>query len=476
MNQYDFDLFVIGGGSGGVRAARVAAQHGARVGIAEGANFGGTCVNRGCVPKKLMVYASRISDHLKSAAAYGWSVPPAQFKWSELVGRKDVEIERLEDTYERNLQGVGVQTFSEHARLVDPHTIHLRDSDREVTAAKILIATGGRPLMPHFPGVELAITSDEVFHLPEQPKRLMILGGGYIAVEFASIFAGLGSQVTQVVRGPSLLRGFDEDVVEVLREHLARRGIHLELNASIEKIERIGGALRVTSTEGNRTEVDVVLLSTGRRPNTDGLGLDVVGVRQGPGGAIVTDGAGATNIETIFAIGDVTDRMNLTPVAIREGQAFSDRHFGGLDVIDFDYERVPTAVFTTPELGVVGLPEHVARQRFPKLRVLKTKFRAMAQAFAGATDQVFMKILVDEETDEVVGVHLLGDGTAEMIQLVAVALNANATWAQFRHTVAVHPTVAEELITLKSPDGAVPTRSASRHGAQMSSGTGLLRA
>lgn len=448
-NEHDFDLFVIGGGSGGVRAARIAAQHGARVGIAEGANFGGTCVHRGCVPKKLMVYASRIADHLKSAKAYGWSVPPARFDWSELVNRKDVEIERLEDIYERNLQGAGVQTFADHARLVDAHTVHLRDGDRTLTASKILLATGGRPSTPSFPGVELAITSDEVFHLAEQPKRVLIVGGGYIAVEFASIFAGLGSQVTQIVRGSALLRGFDEEVVAVLRDHLVARGIRLEFNTSIERIERVDGSLRVTSATGQSVDVDVVLLSTGRRPNVDGLGLEAVGVRQGPHGAILVDGAGHTNIESIFAIGDVTDRMNLTPVAIREGQAFADRHFGGRKVADFDDELVPTAVFTTPEIGVVGLPEHVARERFPRLRVLKTKFRAMAQAFAGSTDQVFMKVLVDEDTDRVVAVHLLGDGTAEMVQLVAVALNAGATWQQFRHTVALHPTVAEELVTLK---------------------------
>jgi glutathione reductase (NADPH) len=449
MTQHDFDLFVIGGGSGGVRAARIAAQHGARVGIAEGANFGGTCVHRGCVPKKLMVYASRMADHLRSAKAFGWTVPTAQFSWAELISHKDTEIERLEDIYERNVQGAGAQTFSEHARLVDAHTVHLLESGRTFTAGKILIATGGRPYRPDFSGADLAITSDEVFHLPTQPKRILIVGGGYIAVEFASIFSGLGSEVTQFVRGPALLRGFDEEVAGVLREHLSRRGIRIEFNETLERIERVAGGLQVTSKNGLVIEVDAVMLSMGRRPNVEALSLGAVGVRTDSQGAILVNDEGRTNVESIFAIGDVTNRLNLTPVAIRQGQAFADHYFGGKSVGPLDHARVPTAVFTTPEVGVVGLPEHVARERFPRLRVLRTKFRGMAQAFAGSADQVFMKVLIDEDTDRVVGVHLLGDGTAEMIQVVAVALNADATWRHFRQTVALHPTVAEELVTLK---------------------------
>ena len=449
MQQFDFDLFVIGAGSGGARAARVAAQHGARVGIAEGANFGGTCVNRGCVPKKLMVYASRIPDAIKSGQAFGWDAPAARFDWNALINHKDTEIDRLESVYERNLLGAGVQTFPEHATLVDANTVRLRDSGKVVTAARILIATGAAPARPAFPGVELAITSDELFHLPEQPRRLLIVGGGYIAVEFAGVFAGLGSQVTQLVRGPALLRGFDDEIAETLRDHLSLRGVDLVFEERIELLERAGTALRVTTTGGRAFEVDTVLLSIGRRPNIEALGLEAAGVEVNDKGAIVVGPGGRTNVASIFAIGDVTDRLNLTPVAIREGQAFSDRHYGGIESPEIDYALVPTAVFTTPEIGVVGLTEAQARERYPRLRVRKTKFRSMAQAFAGSRDQVFFKVLVDEATDRVVGVHLLGEGVAEMIQFIAVALKANATWQDFRGTVALHPTIAEELVTLK---------------------------
>ncbi|WP_431052828.1 glutathione-disulfide reductase [Roseateles sp. L2-2] len=449
MQQFDFDLFVIGAGSGGTRAARVAAQHGARVGIAEGANFGGTCVNRGCVPKKLMVYASRIPDAIKSGKAFGWDAPAASFDWHALINHKDTEIDRLESVYERNLHGAGVQTFSEHATLLDANTVRLRDSGQVVTAERILIATGAAPARPDFPGVELAITSDELFHLPEQPKRLLIVGGGYIAVEFAGVFAGLGSRVTQLVRGPALLRGFDDEIAETLREHLSLRGVDLVFDDRIEHLQRDGASLRVTTTGGRSFEVDTVLLSTGRRPNIEALGLEAAGVEINDKGAIVVGAGGRTNVASIFAIGDVTDRLNLTPVAIREGQAFSDRHYGGIESPEIDYALVPTAVFTTPEIGVVGMTEAQAREHYPRLRVRKTKFRSMAQAFAGSRDQVFFKVLVDEATDRVVGVHLLGEGVAEMIQFIAVALKANATWQDFRSTVALHPTIAEELVTLR---------------------------
>ncbi|MFX1678652.1 glutathione-disulfide reductase [Mitsuaria sp. CC2] len=449
MQQFDFDLFVIGAGSGGARAARVAAHHGARVGIAEGANFGGTCVNRGCVPKKLMVYASRIPDAIRSAEAFGWDAPAASFDWNALINHKDTEISRLESVYERNLQGSGVQTFPEHAALLDAHTVRLRSSGQIVTAGRILIATGAAPARPDFPGVELAITSDELFHLTEQPRRLLIVGGGYIAVEFAGVFAGLGSQVTQLVRGPALLRGFDDEIADTLREHLSLRRVDLVFDDRIEQLQRAGTALRVTTTGGRSFEVDAVLLSTGRRPNIDGLGLDAAGIAVNDKGAIVVGPGGRTKVASIFAIGDVTDRLNLTPVAIREGQAFSDRHFGGIESPEIDYALVPTAVFTTPEIGVVGMTERQARTHYPRLRVLKTRFRSMAQAFAGSRDQVFFKVLVDDATDRVVGVHLLGDGVAEMIQFIAVALKANATWSDFRSTVALHPTIAEELVTLK---------------------------
>ncbi|OBY85902.1 glutathione-disulfide reductase [Delftia sp. JD2] len=450
MDKKDFDLFVIGGGSGGVRAARIAAQHGARVAIAESANFGGTCVNRGCVPKKLMVYASRYADQFTSGAAYGWTLPgQPEFQWGRLIGHKDVEIQRLEGLYERNLQGSGVETLSEHAEIVGPHTVKLHSSNRLATANTILVATGGRPDVPAFPGNELAITSDQLFHLSEQPKRVLIVGGGYIAVEFAGIFAGLGSQVTQYVRGPSLLRGFDEDLASLLSEHLARRNVRIQHGQEVRRIELQAGGLKVTASNGEMLEVDAVVLCTGRRPKTEGLGLDSVGMETSADGAIMVDPFGRTSVESIYAIGDVTNRMNLTPVAIREGHALADRLYGGLDVPPLNYDLVPTAVFTTPEIGVVGLTEKAAREKYPELRVLKSKFRAMGPAFAGSQDQVFIKVLVDGPTDRVVGIHLLGDGVAEMVQLVGVALTANAKWSDFRNTVALHPTVAEEIVTLR---------------------------
>ena len=450
MTQYDKNLFVIGGGSGGVRAARIAAQHGVTVAIAESANFGGTCVNRGCVPKKLMVYASRFPDQFIASEAYGW-VPgtPPRFNWAHLIQRKDVEIERLEGIYESNLQGVGVETLAEHAEIIDAHTVRLRDSKRIITANTILVATGGRPSVPEFPGNELAITSDEVFHLPELPKRVLIVGGGYIAVEFAGIFAGLGSEVTQFVRGPQLLRGFDQDVAALLATHMEQRHIQVRYGHEIRRIDQGEAGLKVTATNGDVLEVDTVLLCTGRQPNTTGLGLKAVGIETATDGSIVVDDFGRTNIDSIYAIGDVTNRVNLTPVAIREGHALADRLYGGMKVPPLNYDLVPTAVFSTPEIGVVGMTETVAQARYPQLRVLKTQFRAMGQAFAGSQDQVFIKVLVDGATDRVLGMHLLGDGVAEMIQLIGVALTANATWSDFRSTVALHPTVAEEIVTLK---------------------------
>ncbi len=449
MSPFDVDLFVIGAGSGGVRAARVAAQHGARVAIAEGANYGGTCVHRGCVPKKLMVYASRFPDQFRTSAGFGWSTETPKFDWKKLVHSKNDELERLENIYRANLVAAGVETISEDAELVDDHTVLLRVSGKRITAERILIATGGVPDRPRFEGSQLAITSDEVFDLEELPGRVMVVGGGYIATEFASLFRGLGSEVTQLVRGPALLRGFDQDVVAVLEDQLRRRGVRLCMSDSLEQICRKGGELLVMATSGQSFDVDMVLMSTGRHPNTRNLGLEAAGVEVDDRGAVVVNGDSRTNVPSIYAVGDVTNRLNLTPVAIREGQAFADRHFGGMQVRAIDYARVPTAVFTTPEVGVVGLSEKHARLQTDRVRVLRTQFRPMASSFAGLQDQVFMKVVIDEDTDRVMGVHLLGDGVAEMIQMVGVALTANVTWSEFRQTVALHPTVAEELVTLK---------------------------
>lgn len=449
MEKHDVDLFVIGGGSGGVRAARVAAGHGARVAIAESANFGGTCVNRGCVPKKLLVYASRFPDQFRASHAYGWSSEQAAFDWNRLIQRKDAEIARLENVYEANLDKAGVAIHHDQAQIIDPNVIRLARSDQRISAKTLLIATGGHPVRPSFPGSDLAITSDEAFHLAELPKRILIVGGGYIAVEFAGIFAGLGSDVTQVIRAERLLRGFDDDLTTVLAEHQDRRGIKLLRSQVLQRIERTPDGLRATTSHGSTVDVDVVMLSIGRAPNTRGLELPSIDVKVDENGAIVADAHGRTSVPSIYAIGDVTNRLNLTPVAIREGQAFADRLFGGLDVPGLDYDMVPTAVFSSPEIGTVGLPEHIARKRYQNLRVLKTKFRAMGQAFAEMQDQVFIKVLIDGETDRVVGAHLFGEGVAEMIQLIGVALTANARWSDFRRTVALHPTIAEEIVTLR---------------------------
>jgi glutathione reductase (NADPH) len=443
------DLFVIGGGSGGVRAARVAAGHGARVAIAESANFGGTCINRGCVPKKLLVYASRFPDQFRASHAYGWTLGEAKFDWNSLIKHKDLDISRLERLYQAGLEKAGVSIHADRAQIIDQHTVQLSQSGRRIAAKNILVATGGYPTRPQFQGSELAITSDEAFHLPELPKRVLIIGGGHIAVEFAGIFTGLGSEVTQLIRSDRLLRGFDEDLAVLLAEHQARRGIKLLHGRILERIEKTADGLRATTDDGAGINVDVVMLATGRTPNTAGLGLSSVDVKVDENGAIAVDAHGRTNVPSIYAVGDVTNRLNLTPVAIREGQALADRLFGGLDVPDFDYEMVPSAVFSSPEIGTVGLPEHIARQRYPKLRVLKTQFRAMAKAFAEMQDQVFVKVLVDATTDEVVGVHLFGEDVAEMAQLIGVALTSNARWSDFRQTVALHPTVAEEIVTLR---------------------------
>ncbi|GHD68957.1 glutathione-disulfide reductase [Jeongeupia chitinilytica] len=442
------DLFVIGAGSGGVRAARIAAGHGAKVAIAEEANFGGTCVNRGCVPKKLLVYASRYQGDFDEAAAFGWRVGETSFDWATLIANKDREIARLESVYRRNLDKAGVTIHAQRAVLDDAHTVRLADGSR-VHAGKILIATGGRPYRgPAFEGQELAITSDEAFHLAELPRRIVIVGGGYIAVEFAGIFAGLGSETTLVHRGERLLRGFDTELADELASSYGRKGMGLRLGATVSRIVRDAGGLAVTLSDGSVVHADAVMLCTGRRPYTGGLGLDNAGVALAKSGAILVDAASRTSVPSVFAVGDVTDRVNLTPVAIREGHAFADREFGGVPQ-PIDYELIPTAVFSTPELGTVGLPEAAARERYPQLKVFRTGFRTMRSAFADGEDRMLMKLLVDGATDRVVGVHVLGDAAAEMIQLAGVALTAGATKAQFDMTMALHPSAAEELVTLR---------------------------
>jgi glutathione reductase (NADPH) len=449
MSRYDFDLFVIGGGSGGVRAARIAAQHGARVGVAEEYRFGGTCVIRGCVPKKLLVYASRFRDEFEDARGFGWSVGASRFDWPTLIANKDAEIARLEGIYRRNVEGAGAQVFATRATLLDARTVHLAAGGRKVTAGKILIATGGYPVVPAVPGVEHAITSNEAFDLPALPESILIVGGGYIAVEFAGIFAGLGARTTLLYRGPKILRGFDDDLREGVTEEMRKRGIDVRVITEVAAIEKAGSHLAVTLSDGSRAETGAVMFATGRAPNTRGLGLEAAGVKLGPLGEIEVDEWSQSSVPGIFAVGDVTNRINLTPVAIREGHAFADTQFGNRPT-SVDHDLVPTAVFSTPEIGTVGLPEDAARERHPNLDVYKARFRPMKHTLSGRDEQMLMKLLVDGETDKVVGCHIMGPDAAEMVQIAAIALKMGATKADFDATMALHPTAAEELVTLRT--------------------------
>ena len=442
-----FDLFVIGAGSGGVRAARIAAGHGAKVAIAEAGRFGGTCVIRGCVPKKLLVYASRFADEFEDAAGFGWSVPKPRFDWTRLIAAKDTEIARLEGIYKNNLARAGVQIFAERAHLQGTNTVRLSATGDVVTARTILIATGARPFVPELTG-GVAITSDEAFDLTELPASIAIVGGGYIAVEFASIFNGLGSKVTLIHRGEQVLRGFDGDLRAGLTEEMVKRGIDLRLKADVVKIEGVKGARRITLSGGNVAETAVVMYATGRKPNTNGLGLDAAGVATGPAGEVLVDAHSRSNVPGIYAVGDVTNRVNLTPVAIREGHAFADSAFGPVPwAVDYDF--IATAVFATPEIGTVGISEEAARTVSGNIDVYKTRFRPMKAALSGRDEKMLMKLVVDGATDIVLGVHILGADAAEMVQMAAIALKMGATKADFDATMALHPSAAEELVTLR---------------------------
>ncbi|MDE2288595.1 MAG: glutathione-disulfide reductase [Burkholderiales bacterium] len=450
MPHFDVDLFVIGAGSGGVRAARIAAGHGAKVMIAEEYRVGGTCVIRGCVPKKLLVYASRFAHEFEDAAGFGWQAPAPTFDWATLIRNKDAEIARLEGVYRANLERAGVTLVQERALIAGPQVVHLPASGRQISARTILVATGARPHWLDVPGAEYAITSNEAFHLAQLPKRILIVGGGYIAVEFAGIFAGLGSRVTLLHRGPHILRGFDDDLREGVEQAYRKQGIDVLLNLTLARIDKADGGLGATLSDGSRHEVDAVMLATGRAPYTDGLGLDMAGVALDPAGAIRVDEESRTNIASIYAIGDVTNRVNLTPMAIREGHAFADSVFGNRPT-RVDHTLVPTAVFSTPELGTLGLTEAQARERYARLQVYKTQFRPMKATLSGRDERVFMKLLVDGQTDKVVGAHLLGEASGEMIQLLGVAMTMGATKADFDRTLAVHPTASEELVTMRTP-------------------------
>jgi glutathione reductase (NADPH) len=449
MSDFDVDLFVIGGGSGGVRAARIAAQHGARVMLAEEYRLGGTCVIRGCVPKKLLVYASRFHGEFEDAAGFGWTVPHATFDWATLIANKDKEIARLEAAYGLLLEKSGVKVVKNRATLADPHTVQVAGGDR-VKAAHVLISTGGAPSFgDKIPGIEHAISSNEAFHLPELPRRVVIQGGGYIAVEFACIFAGLGAHVTLVYRGENILRGFDDDVRQHLRMDMEKRGIRVVTGRTITAIERTGTHYSVQVSSGNHIPADKVMFATGRAPNVAKLGLQEAGVDIAKNGGIAVDEYSRTTAKNIYAVGDVTNRINLTPVAIREGHAFADTVFGGKRTI-VDHANVPTAVFSEPEVGAVGLTEAQARAQLAQTDVYKSMFRPLKATLSGRDTTVLLKLIVDGETDRVVGCHIVGEGAAEMVQLAAVAIKMRATKADFDATMALHPTIAEELVTMRT--------------------------
>ena len=452
--SYDYDLVVIGAGSGGGRAARLTALGGKRVAIAEEFRVGGTCVIRGCVPKKFMVMASEVSHALEIAEGYGWSFDNAKFDWPTFLQAKDVEIARLSGIYAANLGKAGVDLVHGRAVLTDAHTVQILKKDgtpdRSITAERILIATGGRPWMPEgLEGIEHAITSEEAFHLPELPKRILIAGGGYIAVEFAGIFAGLGVETTLIYRGPNILRGFDDDVRAHLAGEIEKRGIKVILGCQHTSLEKTGTGIVNHLENGMTIETDVVMFATGRVPHVKGLGLDKAGVKIDDNGAICVDELSRTTVDNIWAIGDVTDRMNLTPVAIREAVAFHETVYKD-NPQHFDYEAVATAVFSQPPVGVVGLSESEARHSCPgEVDVYLTRFRPMKYAFTGSDERVLMKLVVDAQSQKVVGVHIVGPEAPEMIQLAAIAVKAGLTKAQWDATCAVHPTMAEELVTLK---------------------------
>ncbi|MGJ0621503.1 MAG: glutathione-disulfide reductase [Methylocystis sp.] len=448
--NFDYDLIVVGAGSGGVRAARVAASHGAKVAIAEEFRVGGTCVIRGCVPKKLYVLASRFRDEFEDAAGFGWRVGDVSFDWSALVAAKEKEITRLSDIYAETLASSGVELIRARATLSDPNGVRFSNG-RTARARYILIATGGAPVLaPHIPGIEFGISSNEIFDLPKFPQRLLIVGAGYIAVEFASVFARLGAKVDLAYRADLPLRGFDDDLRARLAEALKSAGVEHRAGALPTRVTKCVGGLEVEMSAGAPLTVDCLLVATGRRPLTQNLGLEAAGVALRENGAVAVDAHSRTNVDSIYAVGDVTDRLNLTPVAIREGQAFADSVFGATPTT-INYEHTPSAVFTTPEIGTVGLSEAEALARHGALDIYEAQFRPMRATLSGRGERVYMKLVVDGVTQRVVGAHILGPEAGEMAQLVAIALRMGATKSDFDATMAVHPTMAEELVTMRAP-------------------------
>jgi glutathione reductase (NADPH) len=453
MNGFDCDLFVIGGGSGGVRAARMAAQRGARVVLAEAAALGGTCVNVGCIPKKLYSYAAHFAQDFADAAGFGWDVQPPRLDWARLKANRAQEIARLNGIYRNLLQGPGVEIVQGWARLADAHTVEVQAAagTRRWRARHILVATGGTPTVPAIPGREHVVTSDSMFDLEPFPRRLLVVGGGYIACEFASIFQGLGAQVTQLYRGDKVLRGFDEDVRGFIVQEMRKHGVDLRLHADVQAIARAGdGSLQVTLLDGQVLAADTVLYATGRVPNVNGLGLDAVGVRQRHNGAVEVDAHYRSSVPSILALGDVTARVQLTPVALAEAMVVVDQLFGE-GQRSLDYEFIPTAVFTHPNIGTVGLTEAQARERYGAIRVFRSEFRPLKHTLGGSDERTLMKLLVDAASDRVVGLHMVGPEAGEIVQGFAVAIRAGATKAVFDATVGIHPTAAEEFVTMREP-------------------------
>ncbi|MGL1921716.1 MAG: glutathione-disulfide reductase [Hyphomicrobiales bacterium] len=453
MSQYDYDLFTIGAGSGGVRASRIASGFGAKVAVAEEYRVGGTCVIRGCVPKKLFVYASEFSKSFKAAKGYGWDVGETKFNWSNLIANKDAEIDRLESIYDRNLGNSDVEVIRSRAVIKDKHTIHLVNENRDVTAKYILIATGATPFIPPIEGSQYAISSNEAFDLAELPSDIVVVGGGYIAVEFASIFNGLGVNTHLMYRGEKILRGFDCDLQDGLAAEMDLAGLDVQLNTYIAKIEKLDDGLLLHLNNGNTLKTGAVMYATGRVPHVQGLGLEALGIKQGSKGEVLVTPESQTNVDNIYAVGDVTDRANLTPVAIREGNAVAETLFNN-NPMSVDHSLIPTAVFSQPELGTIGLTEHDARRKYNHIDVYVSSFRPMKNILAGSDSKMLMKLIVDQKTDKMLGVHIMGDGAGEMIQLVGITMRMGATKADFDATMAVHPTASEELVTMK-----VPTRS-----------------
>ena len=448
MAQYDYDLFTIGAGSGGVRASRVSAGYGAKVAVAEERYLGGTCVNVGCIPKKLLVYASHYGEDFDDLAGYGWTVPERRFDWAKLIENKNKEISRLNGIYRKILVDSGVTLFEGHAEVVDEHTVAI--GGKRITAKYILVAVGSWPTVPEFPGSEYAITSNEAFYLPALPKRVIVVGGGYIGVEFAGIFHGLGAQTTQLYRGELFLRGFDDDIRKTLADEMRKRGVDLRFNTDIRKIEKTGGLLSATLIDGTVLHAEQILFATGRGSKTPNLGLEKAGVQLKFNGAVVVDEYSKSSVDSIYAIGDCTDRMMLTPVAIAEGMALANTLFNNKPTKP-SYLNVPTAVFSTPNCATVGMTEAEARACGQPYDVYLTSFKPLRHTLTGRDERTMMKLIVDRSTDRVLGCHMVGADAGEIIQGMAIALNCGATKAQFDMTVGIHPSAAEEFVTMRTP-------------------------